>query len=210
MRLVGDQVALDCSCEIWMSVVRYEIPPDLIALAMRDLKQGLPRIYQDLVERTVAHLVTHASIIRVFVFDHLTHLNPRKKPYESPERYIKRFEIAYTYDRLNCIPHLYEIIRHDIRHISRKIHENLSQQRYPCVEAPQEDWFDADIYCGRRYNATITHDLDVLLFGCDTIIKEIDGDTAKVITIDEFMRKTHTTSREQLREYCFALGSDYV
>lgn len=201
-------VAVDCSCEIWMTVVRYIIPTYMLDIAITDLPSAISLIYTDIANRCCRQLESYPLPIKEYVFDHPTHINPHKIDRSSSlSLAIRRFEIAYTLDRENSFVYLNDIIKHDSRRISHMVYKKMVAKEYCCVQASEKYFYDADVYCGKNYKVVVSHDLDVLLFGSHIIIKEFSP--VKMVTIDEFMYRGDVDTKEELIRLCIYLGTDY-
>lgn len=200
-------IVFDCSCEIWMTVIKYKIPLLYFDVLLNDLEKGLKLIYADVANMCCRYLLSYSKFVEKYVFDNNEYTNPHKKT-RNTDYYMRRFELSYTFDKENCLKYLKDLIRNDIRTISRLVFDKL-KTKCLCIQTGPEYSYDADIYCGNNYKATFTHDLDILLFGSDIIVKDMSETCAIIVTIDEMIRKANVTSRKELKEFCLRVGSDY-
>lgn len=217
-------VAIDCSCEIWMVLVRYKIFPHIVTHIITDLEEGLTILYRDIVNRCCQKLKSYYDPLCLispdtveYIFDHPHHTNSYKS-HEMVSRScdlndaIKNFELAYTFhpsDTPFLISCLNNIIKCDTRRISHMVYNKMQRLDYVCIQSPSQYFYDADVYCGKRYKIVVSHDLDVLLFGSLVIIKNINHDTMDVVTYEDFMYRASVTTMDALRNLCILLGTDY-
>lgn len=203
-----------------MTIVQYRIPPHILAAIERDFSHGMGMLYRDVVARCCRRIEEYDDPLRliseedpVYVFDHLEHTNPYKTE-EMGRRQRDLHEarvqvrLAYVLDRSVLSSRLHRLLVSDSRRISRFVYQKL-QNRYRCVQSGEEDYYDADVYCGRHYDLVVSHDLDVLLFGCMAMIRSISTQMMEVITFGDLMVRGDVQTMDELVRLCILLGTDY-
>jgi hypothetical protein len=61
----------------------------------------------------------------------------------------------------------------------------------------------------RRYPVTYSHDMDLLLMGCTTIITHVSDEDVHYKSVNDILEKWKLKSKEELISICILLGTDY-
>jgi 5'-3' exonuclease len=196
-------VVIDCSCEIWYALKRAD--PKIII--NKDPERILVNYLLSYLMDIRTNVLTITDNEPLFVFD--GKLMPEKQETEMK----RKMKAKETYKDYVVSSHLnmpaIDVAKAYMKYATncasifqRKVYKELD---YSKIIAP----FDADLYCGKKAFVTYTHDIDIILFGCPTIITGIDDKYVHYKSISTLLSSYNISSIDEFLVLCILLGTDY-
>jgi hypothetical protein len=210
-----DMIPIDCSCEIWMMAFRMQFDTRLIELL--DLYFRMSSSIVAAEKFIVKHFTKQLLKIKhnlmriskqqpLFVFDGVK-TNPYKQRLTEERQNARNdayqnFVIALQFSRKNLGKLYLEYMSHKCAGLQQLIYERLKNQN--AIRADD----DSDFLL-RRYPAVYSHDMDLLLMGCGTIITGTDDNDMYYKSTKNILNKWKMKNKEELVAICILLGTDY-
>ena len=203
-------VAVDCSCEIWMILFRMQFNPIFI-------------------EFFEVYFLMNSSIIEIerFVIKYL--INEVRKIKEKIERmskcllvfesngynqYKKKILKKRQKERNDAYKDFIIALKISGKDVSKRYLEYLhtdanyfQQQVSKCFSSTISSG-DSDLFLS-SFKVVYSHDMDLLLFGCNVLITNISGDDISYKSIGDILRQWKVPDRAALVDICILLGTDY-
>lgn len=210
-------IPVDCSCEIWMMLFHMQFNPCLAELLDLYFRMSTSTVAA---EKFVVKYLTKRLIK---IENNLTRISKKKpllvfdgvkpNPYKQhlvEERRKARidayqtFTLSLHFSKKNLGKLYLKCMSHESAGLQQLIYERLLCKHKNVTRADD----DSDFLL-RRYPVVYSHDMDLLLMGCTTIITQIDSNDFHYKSISDILTQWKIKNKEELIVICILLGTDY-
>ena len=205
-----EEIAVDCSCEIWMALFRMRFNPVLVECFEMYFIMNSSVI--DIEKFVIGYLVQQIKIIKhkieriskcVLVFEgrgsspHKKHV--LKKRRDARNEAYKDFIIALSFSRKDVLKRYLEYVHTDASYFQQQVSKHFSST----VAGG-----DSDLLLS-KFKAVYSHDMDLILFGCNTLITKITNQDVYYKSVSDMLSQWKIADRSALVAICIVLGTDY-
>lgn len=211
-------IAVDCSCEVFIISLKFSIndvdKASFIKRYNTNFVSSIQWIIDTMASFIISNLLSYRNIyknnILHYIFDGKIDIpikhklsNIRKQYYNKRwnELLLLRYKFS-SYDAV--IAKIIECIQACPNILSLLIFGKMPYNII-CIKSDKLHYYDADVYCAKKYTHIITHDLDVILFGAKYILSP----EHKILTLQHLLDIKGLSTYEDLVKYCIRLGTDY-
>lgn len=204
------EIAVDCSCEIWMTLFRMQFNPvfveyfEILFRMNSSIRDAEVLVIQYLVKKIKQIKNKIEKISKCVLVFECRGGSPHKKRVLKKRREVrdeayKDFIIASTFSKRDVSKLYLQYIHTDASYFQQQVSKHFSST---IVSG------DSDLLLS-RFNTVYSHDMDLILFGCKTLITEITGQDVHYKSVSDMLSQWKIADRPMLVAICIVLGTDY-
>jgi len=205
-----EEIAVDCSCEIWMTLFHMQFNPVLVECF--ELFFRMNSSIADVEAFVIHYLINEIKQIKkqveqiskcVLVFE-CRGSDPHKKRVLKKRRDVrneayKDFIIALEFSKRDVTKRYMQYIHTDAGYFQQQVSKHFSST---IVSG------DSDLLLS-KFNAVYSHDMDLILFGCKTLITKVTDQDVYYKSINDMLSQWKIADHPTLVAICIILGTDY-